>query len=177
MEETVPAPASNRRQILIVNSAAQKRIVLAITLFPSIALASSTMVVAVFCRRLLGEAARAEVELPSLMPLFVAMLAFVVASGVVILVQALRFSHRVAGPSYRLMKSLERVRAGDIGFRVKLRMGDHLGEVADEMNRLLEWLNQNPPAAITRNDAEAAKESAGVVAAALEDRTPAASTR
>lgn len=177
MDQTAQDSAANRRKILIVNSAAQKRIVLAITLFPSIALASSTMVVAVFCRRLLGEAARAEVELPSLMPLFVAMLAFVAASGVVILVQALRFSHRVAGPSYRLMKSLERIRGGDIGFRVKLRQGDHLGEVAEELNRLLEWLNANPPAAITRNDAASHQEAAQVASAALAEQTPAASAR
>lgn len=153
MQPNQQSPETNRRQRLIVNKSAQQRIVIAVTLFPSIALAATTLVVAVFCRRLLGEAARAEVELPSLLPLFVALLTFVVTSGLVILVQALRFSHRVSGPAYRLTKSMERIREGDIGFRVKLRSGDHLTEVAQEMNRLLEWLNTNPPGAVTKTDA------------------------
>src|SRR5262245_31533065 len=96
--------SGNRRKKLIVNSGAQRRIVLAVSLCPSIALASATLVVAVFCRKLLGEASRAEVLLPSLLPLFFSMLGFVAVSAIVILVQALRFSHRIAGPSYRVIK-------------------------------------------------------------------------
>ena len=62
--------------------------------------------------------------------------------------QALRFSHRIAGPIYRITKSLQQVRSGDIGFRVHLRQGDHLTEIAAELNLLLDWLNANPPAGV-----------------------------
>jgi hypothetical protein len=135
----------NRRKILIINEPLQKQIVLAISLMPTFGLAACTLIVAVFCRRLLGEASFYEIELPSLVPLFLSILAFTVAAGVVGILQAVRFSHRIAGPAYRLIKSMERMRSGDIAFRIQLRKGDHLTEIADEMNRLLDWLNANPP--------------------------------
>lgn len=139
-----------RRRTLIVNEPLQKRIILAVSLIPTLGLAVSTLIVAVFCRRLLGEASAQEVELPSLVPLFLAVLGFTVASGAVVVFQALRFSNRIAGPAYRLVKSMERIRGGDIGFRVNLRRGDHLIDVATEMNNLLDWLNENPPAGVKR---------------------------
>lgn len=134
-----------RRRTLLINRETQRRIVYAISFFPTLGLALCCVIVAIFARKLLGEAVRADAELPSLAPLFMSLLGFVLISAVVVLVQALRFSHRVAGPSYRLCKSIERIRSGDISFRVNLRDGDHLSEIANEVNRLLEWLNQNPP--------------------------------
>jgi len=86
-----------------------------------------------------------DVELPTLVPLFLAILGFTLAVAALVVFQALRFSHRIAGPAYRLVKSLERIRSGDISFRVNLRRGDHLSEVAAELNNLLDWLNENPP--------------------------------
>ena len=38
------------------------------------------------------------------------------------------------------------MRTGEWDFRVRLRRGDYLGEIADELNELLEWLESNPPA-------------------------------
>ncbi len=49
------------------------------------------------------------------------------------------------GPSHRLIDAMQRVREGDIGFRVHLRKGDMLMDVANEFNHLLDWLNANPP--------------------------------
>lgn len=135
----------NRRRILVVNEPLQKRIILGISLIPTFGLTACTLIVAVFCRRLLSEASVNDVDLPSLVPLFVSVLGFTLASGAVVVFQALRFSHRIAGPAYRLVRSMERMRSGDLAFRVNLRRGDHLTEVAAEMNRLLDWLNANPP--------------------------------
>lgn len=139
--------ASNerRRRTLIVNEPLQKRIIVAVSLIPTVGLALATLIVAVFCRRLLGEALEQDVDLPSLLPLFVSILGFTLAAGAVVVFQAMRFSQRIAGPAYRLIKSMERIRSGDISFRVNLRRGDHLTEVAAEMNNLLDWLNDNPP--------------------------------
>jgi methyl-accepting chemotaxis protein len=142
------AANERRRRILIVNEPLQKRIILTVSLIPTIGLSVCTLIVAVFCRRLLGEATEHDVALPSLVPLFFAILGFTVASAAVVVFQALRFSHRIAGPAYRLVKSMERIRTGDISFRVNLRRGDHLTEVATEMNNLLDWLNENPPAGV-----------------------------
>jgi hypothetical protein len=142
------ASHERRRRTLIVNEQLQKRIIVAVSLIPTVGLAVSTLIVAVFCRRLLGEAMTQDVELPSLVPLFLAVLGFTLASGAVVVFQALRFSHRIAGPAYRLIKSMQRIRTGDVGFRVTLRRGDHLTEVATELNNLLDWLNENPPAGV-----------------------------
>ena len=54
----------------------------------------------------------------------------------------------------------------DISLTVKLRQGDHLGEIRDELNLLLDYLNENPPKgartrAIARAEAEAEAQTAG----------------
>lgn len=138
----------NRRKSLVVNKAVQRRIVMAVVLVPTVGLAFTTLVVAIFCRRLLTESLAIDSELPSLIPLMLSVLAFFVVCSVVMAVQGLRFSHRIAGPAFRLCRSLERIRSGDIGFRVTLRRGDYLTEVAEELNETLDWLNANPPAGV-----------------------------
>ncbi len=139
------ASSHNRRTQLVINEAMQRRILSAITLVPMGGLAICTLIVAVFCRRLLSEALVADAELPSLMPLFVSVLLFFGVCSLVMGVQGLRFSNRIAGPTHRLCRSMERVRTGDIGFRVALRKGDYLTETAAEFNKMLDWLNENPP--------------------------------
>jgi hypothetical protein len=99
------------------------------------------MIIAVFCRRLVGEAARLDLVLPSLVPLLIATLGFAAAAVIVIAHQALRFSHRIVGPAYRLRCAFAQVKQGDLR-RVKLRKGDHLVELADAFNELLDWLER-----------------------------------
>ncbi|MEM7202734.1 MAG: hypothetical protein AAF628_20875 [Planctomycetota bacterium] len=136
---------SNRRKTLIVNKELQRKIVLSVTLFPTLALTVSSLIVAVFCRKLLGEANRVEADLPSLVPLFVSVLGFVLASAAIVVHQAIRFSHRIAGPSYRFIKSMEQVGGGDTDFRIKLRKDDLLTEVADAFNDMLDGLDAQGP--------------------------------
>jgi hypothetical protein len=63
----------------------------------------------------------------------------------VLMLQTARVARRVAGPEYRLIQCLRRLRGGDLSFRVHLRRGDLLGDLAGECNELIEWLNRNPP--------------------------------
>ncbi len=116
-----------------------------ISLLSAVLLAFGACVVAAFCHDLIEEAAASHIHVPTLVPLFVALLGFVAAATLVLWFQAMRLAQRLAGPAYRLVKSMERIRGGDISFRVHLRRGDHLTEVAAEMNSLLDWLNANPP--------------------------------
>ena len=138
----------DRRKSLVINKQMQKKIIFAICLFPAISLSVATLIVAVFCRKLLSEAMMTEAGLPSLVPLFLFLLGFTIVSGAIVIHQALRFSHRIAGPAHRLIQSIDQVREGDISFRVDLRQGDHLTELADSFNQLLDWLNENPPAGV-----------------------------
>jgi methyl-accepting chemotaxis protein len=77
--------------------------------------------------------------------LWLAVVGFVLAAAAVIGVEALRVARGVHGPELRLRLAMQRIRDGDLGFRVTLRRGDLLGGLAQECNELLEWLNQNPP--------------------------------
>src|SRR5688572_11483228 len=141
---------NERRKTIWVNKPAQKKLILAVSLMPTLGLTIATVMVGFLCRRVLEEAIVAEVELPTLLPLFGAVLFFIVTAGAVVLIQALNLSHRVAGPMYRIIESMKRMRSGDIGFRVTLRKGDHLNEIADELNNVIDWLNVNPPPGVSR---------------------------
>ncbi len=46
-------------------------------------------------------------------------------------------AHRIAGPEYRLNKSLKRIASGDIDFSVQLRSTDYLKSLADRVNEVI----------------------------------------
>lgn len=90
---------------------------------------------------------------PSAWPVYLTAACCLAAACLVVVVHGMRTAHRVAGPEYRLIQSLRRVRRGDLAFRVSLRRGDLLTDLAQECNALIDWLNQNPPrGATTGND-------------------------
>jgi len=93
-------------------------------------------------RNLFDEAEAGNADLPSLGPLVMTQFVFVVVAGAIAVWQAWRHSHRVVGPAHRIASLLRRLRSGDTGFRVELRSGDELQEVADELNELIETLQQ-----------------------------------
>ncbi|GAB4138048.1 MAG: hypothetical protein Fur0037_03570 [Planctomycetota bacterium] len=134
-----------RRRRFIVNAPMQRRIVLSTAVLPALALGAVAVVTAIWCNGTMNRALEIDPLLPNLTPLIYVSSAFQVVAGVLLVLSTLKVSHRVAGPAYRICKSLERIRSGDISFRVQLRKKDHLTEIADEMNRLLDWLNENPP--------------------------------
>jgi hypothetical protein len=102
-----------------------------------------------YCSHLLAEAESGRAAPIGTAALYVGAGCFLLASVAVVLLQAARVCHRVAGPEYRLRAALARIRSGDLTFRVHLRRGDLLTGLADECNELLEWLNRNPPSGAT----------------------------
>jgi hypothetical protein len=145
-------PSHNRRRTLVVNKPMQARLILGTALLPAIALAAIAVTTAVYCSRLINESVPIDGDQGSMMPLFYLVLAFELMAAVFLMYSSLKMSHRVAGPAYRICRSLERLRSGDLAFSVSLRKGDHLVEIRDELNRVLDWLNQNPPpGCITRS--------------------------
>jgi len=82
---------------------------------------------------------------------WIALAAFAVLAGLSLLwMQQQRLRRHLLGPQQRLCGALQRIRQGDLAFRVTLRKGDPLGPLADECNELLDWLNRNPPLAASR---------------------------
>ena len=115
------------------------------TLLPEALIVVCSLVLVWFFRSILGEAQRSDIALGTLLPMFLAVVGFVVAAGVLVLTQASRSATRLKGPSQRLIVSMQRAQRGDLAHRVHLRHGDELRDVAAEFNRLLDWLNANPP--------------------------------
>jgi hypothetical protein len=132
-------PADRRKQLLIL-PAMQKRIIRRAAVIPSIALLALGTAVAVHCMRVIGEAYEHGVDLPGMRFLLPAILAFVIAMAGLLLHQAVHFSNKIGGPAYRLILSMRQFRAGELPGKVKLRGGDYLTEVADELNDLLDWI-------------------------------------
>ena len=67
---------------------------------------------------------------------------------------AMRFTHRVAGPIYRFRQTILAITAGEPVRRVKLRNGDQLNEVADDINDMLEVLEERGAITIDRPPAK-----------------------
>ena len=114
-------------------------------ILPALVLSASILGIAWFCRHVIEEAERIDMDLPSLLPLLLAVLGFTLVSCFFVVAQAIRMANRIAGPTLRITTAMQRVRLGDIGFRVYLRRGSYLSEIALEFNKVLDWLNENPP--------------------------------
>lgn len=117
-------------------------------LLPLLLLFAAVVALTFCCGELLERAAQGRPALMGAGLVYLVVGAFLLASALVVVVQALRVASRVAGPEHRLRVAMQRIRAGDIGFRVALRRGDLLGSLATECNALLDWLNHNPPGSV-----------------------------
>src|SRR5207249_1450151 len=74
--------------------------------------------------------------LQSNLPVFVLLLVLVP----VMAWDTIRFSHRLVGPLVRFRKTMQDLAAGEPVRPIKLRDGDHLLEMRDEFNQMLEEL-------------------------------------
>ncbi|MEZ5990107.1 MAG: HAMP domain-containing protein [Planctomycetota bacterium] len=134
-----------RRSRILVDRPFQYRVLSSLTTIPLLTLVLATLGVAFLGARVLEEARSAEGGFGSLLPLCLALVALLVSAGVLVTLQALRYSHRIAGPAYRIQRSIDRVLRGDLCFRIQLRDGDELAELAETFNRLLDHLERHPP--------------------------------
>ncbi len=148
---------NNRRKKLVINKPVQRRIIFAVSFVPILGLVGATLAVALLAGRVLDEARMADVNLPTLAPLFVSLFFFILTAGALVVVQALRYSHRIAGPMYRLCQSIKRIREKDLDFEVKLRDGDELTEIATELNHLISDLKKEGFGKIQNADVSASE--------------------
>jgi signal transduction histidine kinase len=56
---------------------------------------------------------------------------------------SLLYSHRIAGPIYRLEQSMEMLINGDMDFMITLRKHDEFKYLADRMNALIDFMRRN----------------------------------
>jgi len=117
---------------------------------PPVVTVASIACLGIHCAQLLEAAVDGSLPEVAPWPAVVALVGVLVGCAATIFVQGLAIRRRVLEPAGRFVTCLRRIREGDIAFRVHLRRGDLLGEVADELNEVLEWLNENPPANVRR---------------------------
>ena len=55
-----------------------------------------------------------------------------------VFILGLLFSHQIAGPVYRIEKSIDEISKGNLALQVKLRKGDELWSLADMINTMTE---------------------------------------
>ncbi|MHC5066316.1 MAG: hypothetical protein ACYTG5_20350 [Planctomycetota bacterium] len=152
------AKQHQRRRQIVVNKKYQNRIVFAISWPPALCLILTAVALGIFCWKLSIEALEADAELPSLVPVFLTTIGFLVIASVFQYFNALKFSHRVAGPVVNIARILKDFRGGNLSARVHLRRGDLVMDIADEVNGFLDWLEDHPPSGMDR-EAELDKKS------------------
>jgi len=59
-----------------------------------------------------------------------------------IFILGLLFSHKIAGPVYRIEKTLQDISKGNLGLKIRLREGDELVDLAYIINNLVENFNK-----------------------------------
>lgn len=68
------------------------------------------------------------------------------ASFAVIMTSGLFLSHRIAGPIYRIVSYMDEVVSGKTNMRpVKLREGDFFPEIADALNKVIDYYEHKKP--------------------------------
>ena len=113
---------------------------------PAVAMSAGLAALVLYCRALLQDAAAGREVVVGEGGFWFSIGGFLVASVAVFLLQVMRLASRVAGPEHRLQRTLQRIRSGDLDFRITLRRGDLLTGLAQECNELIDWLSRNPPA-------------------------------
>ena len=58
----------------------------------------------------------------------------------IVFIVAVIYSHKTAGPAYKLEKCIQRITNGDLNFAINLRKDDNLKELASALNKLSEKL-------------------------------------
>lgn len=77
--------------------------------------------------------------------LLMPIVAFIACLVLVLLVEVCNMTRRFRAPEQQVRVAMQRIRAGDIGFRLARRPGEPMARLVGECNGLLEWLNRNPP--------------------------------
>jgi len=133
----------DRRRIWLDGGDQHGKLIRLAVVGPLVLVAVAVLGLTLYCRHLLQAAAVGTVDASA--ALYVAAGGFLLATSAAIVLQSARVAQRVAGPEHRLRQVLQRIRAGDLTTRARLRKGDLLGGLAEECNELIDWLNHNPP--------------------------------
>ena len=141
-------PASERRRKKYINPPFQRRFILQFALFMVLGFVAFTVSIYFYSHQTLTTAfidsrLRVMSTASFLLPALLLMTFIVTATTSFILgFRLLLFSHKIAGPLYRMEKAAEAVGRGDLNLHVRLREGDELQEFARSMDDMVRDLRQ-----------------------------------
>jgi len=108
--------STNRRRSNLILKRLQGRILLQTTLFPVGVIAVLATAIVVLGRRLMVIAEEAGAPMPDLGPMLHGIVFLSAAMAAAIFYVSFRVSPRIAGPAWRVIQSLRRIREGDAAF-------------------------------------------------------------
>lgn len=85
------------------------------------------------------------------------LLLLVLVNVIIVFIVSIMYSHQIAGPAYKLEKSIQRIANGDLTFEIHLRRNDNLKEVAGAINIMLSRFRETIAVARTLSDDIAGK--------------------
>lgn len=85
------------------------------------------------------------------------LLLLVLVNVIIVFIVSIMYSHQIAGPAYKLEKSIQRISNGDLTFEIHLRKNDNLKELAMAINGMLGKFRDTIASAKTLSDDIAAK--------------------
>lgn len=159
-----------RRRILVTDRALQARIVNAVSWPSVVGLVLTAIILSSLCKNLIDEAQAYGIQLSSVVPILLTVILFLFASTAFLAFNALKISHRVAGPMVAFRNAFKNIEDGDLKARVRLREGDYLEPLAADFNDFLDNLMRTRSMAAS----DATPQSAGSESPS-EDRQPAMS--
>ncbi|MBF0498634.1 MAG: methyl-accepting chemotaxis protein [Candidatus Riflebacteria bacterium] len=85
------------------------------------------------------------------------LLLLILVNVIIVFIVSIMYSHQIAGPAYKLEKSIQRIAAGDLTFEIHLRKNDNLKELAIAINGMLAKFRDTIASARTLSDDISAK--------------------
>ncbi|MFZ2956584.1 MAG: methyl-accepting chemotaxis protein [Candidatus Ozemobacteraceae bacterium] len=87
-----------------------------------------------------------------IMDLWPRLLLLILVNVIIVFIVSIMYSHQIAGPAYKLEKSIQRIAAGDLTFEIHLRKNDNLKELATAINAMLSRFRDTIASARTLSD-------------------------
>ncbi|OFZ14181.1 MAG: hypothetical protein A2X86_04835 [Bdellovibrionales bacterium GWA2_49_15] len=138
----------NKRRIYLVNPAFQLRFSIFVCLIVFISSLIYPLVIYDVLTEIIERNAQVSPDIAARLPktrqeLLIILSLWQLGFTGMIFVICIFFSHKIAGPLYKLMKFFRAVRAGESPGRLFFRKGDYFNEVADEFNLTFEQIQEN----------------------------------
>ena len=146
------------RKTLLVNRPIQKRLMRSIVLVPFLLIILSASLLGLLCWTL-PQAMGPSWEPTDDIDLMLGSVTLLLVLAVFVAAHGLVFSHRIAGPMYRISKTLEQVRREGFQTRCHLREADLLKTLGDDLNDFLDWLEEEHDANSETSEEQPADEA------------------